>query len=112
MIDQIFTVYDSKAHAHLPPFQMHRSEQAIRSFTDCVNSEKHVFSAHPGDYQLFHHGSFENETAAFTLMANPKSLGNGLEFVNKQEYPEETDKYEIPDEKVSNEPPLRHNAQS
>nr|UXQ88078.1 MAG: nonstructural protein [Microvirus sp.] len=92
MIDQIFTVYDEKAKAHLPPFQMNRSEMAIRTFTDCINSKEHQFSQHPSDYTLFHHGSFDNLDASFNLMSHPKPLGNGVQFIqipNNEQIPDE-----------------------
>lgn len=85
MRDHIFTIYDDKAKAHLPPWIMHNSDMAIRTFSDCVNSPEHAFHQHPADYTLFIHGSFDNENAAFTLQSHPKSIGNGLEFVNPDE---------------------------
>lgn len=86
MIDKIFTVYDEKAAAHLPPFFMHRTEQAIRTFADCINSSddnRHQFSVHPSDYTLFEHGEFDNEMATFDLHSK-KMLGNGVEFIDQK----------------------------
>ena len=106
MLQSIFTVYDEKAKAHLQPFFMARQEQAIRSFTDCINSPEHTFSRHPEDYTLFIHGSWDDENAAFTLQSHPKPLGNGVEYIQIP-----TDR-EIPDarsQKVSNDSPLRLN---
>nr|UXQ88067.1 MAG: nonstructural protein [Microvirus sp.] len=106
MQDSIFTVFDQKAGAHLPPFFMHNANMAIRTFTDCINSEEHQFSHHPEDYTLFNHGSFENENAAFNLFHAPKSLGNGVEFI---QIPTNE---KIPREKISNDPPVRLNPES
>ncbi len=101
MRDSIITFYDEKAKAHLPPWFMHNSEMAIRTFGDCINSDKHQFSQHPLDYTLFIHGSFDNENAEFTLQAAPKSLGNGVEFIEIQR------NEKISDEKDRNESPFR-----
>jgi len=103
MIDQIFTVYDEKAKAHLPPWVMHRNDMAIRTFTDCINSSEHTFSHHPEDYTLFHHGSFENENAEFSLMAAPKPLGNGVQFINSSDQDEQN-------AQNRNDSPVRHDA--
>lgn len=80
----IFTIYDEKAKAHLMPFLMNRSEQALRAFQDCINNPEHTFNKHPSDYTLFIHGSFEDENAEFTLQSAPKPLGNGVEFIDRK----------------------------
>jgi len=104
MLQSIFTVYDEKAEAHLPPFFMHNSQMAIRAFTDCIAAPEHKFAKHPSDYTLFLHGSFEDNDASFTLQAAPKVIGNGVEFITVP------NNEQIPDartQKVSHEPPLR-----
>ncbi len=104
MMHSIFTVYDEKAQAHLPPFFMFNSELAIRAFTDCISSTEHKFHHHPSDYTLFIHGSWDDASAAFTIQMAPKTLGNGVEFIqiprNEQ----------IPDAKtISDATPVRLN---
>lgn len=81
---RIFSVYDKKAEAFLPPFYLHKTAQAVRAFADCVNDPKHQFGANPDDYTLFMLGEFEDMTAEFTI-AVPESLGNGITFVRPQE---------------------------
>lgn len=80
MIVNIFTVHDSKAHAYLPPFYFLHDGQAVRTFQDCINSEKHQFHHHPADYTLYRIGTFDDEGASIDNIA-PFSLGNGVEFV-------------------------------
>lgn len=80
MIQKIFVVHDTKAEAYLPPFFMGQLGQATRVFSDCVNSKDHQFGKHPADYNLFHMGSFDDNSAEFQITP-PKILGNGLEFV-------------------------------
>jgi len=81
MKHQIFTVYDSKAHAYLTPFFLHEDDMAIRVFSDCVNDATHQFGKHPEDYTLFKIGSWEDDKAKF-FTNNPIALGNGIEFVS------------------------------
>ncbi len=98
MLQSIFTVYDEKAKAHLSPFFRHNSEMAVRDFTDCVNQKGHNFCKNPSDYTLFIHGSFDDENGAFTLQSAPKTMGNGVEFIqvprNEQIEDDETVSYE------------------
>ncbi len=107
MIDQIFTIYDEKAEAHLPPFYFHRAEQAIRTFSDCVNSEEHQFSKHPSHYTLFHHGGFENDNASFILFAGPKPLGNGVEYIQSPDW--QLTEAQNEEKQIGDATPLRHN---
>ena len=79
MLQQIFTVYDEKAKAYLPPFFMGQIAQGQRVFADCINSPKHQFGNHPADYTLFHCGEFDDNICHFEIHA-PETLGNGVEF--------------------------------
>ena len=63
MMHKLFTIYDQKAQAYLPPFFMHQTGMALRVFSDCVNSNDHQFGKHPADYTIFELGTFNDETA-------------------------------------------------
>lgn len=80
MNHQIFSIYDSKAEAYLPPFVLHRSEIAARTFSDCINSETHQFGAHPADYTLFNIGEFDDETGHVSPHSPHNLIGNGVNF--------------------------------
>lgn len=81
MIHSIFTVYDTKAQAYLPPFILPRAEMAKRIFSDCINSDDHQFGKHPEDYTLFHLGNWDDDTAEYHLKNAPTSLGVGVEYI-------------------------------
>lgn len=68
MIHKIFTVYDSKAKAYLPPFFLHATGLAIRAITDCVDDPEHQFYRHPADYTLFECGTFDDEICEFVIL--------------------------------------------
>ena len=87
MIHKIFTIYDEKAKAYLPPFFLPESGQAIRSFKDCINSETHQFGKNPEDYTLFALGFYNDGTASLDPHA-PKSLGNGIQFLTPSTQPD------------------------
>lgn len=78
---KIYTVYDSKAEAYLPPFFMQSKGQAIRSFITVANDKTHDIGKYPEDYTLFELGEFFDESAGFTLYSTPVSLGVAIEFV-------------------------------
>ncbi len=80
MILKIFTIYDVKAGAYLPPFYLPQEGMATRTFQDCVNDENHAFSKNPGDYTLMSLGQFD-DVKGISKSHPPKSIGNGLEFI-------------------------------
>jgi hypothetical protein len=80
MKHSIFSVFDEKAMAYLPPFVMHREEMAMRVFSDCVNDSDHAFGKHPSDYTLFCLGGFDDGTGVITG-GKARTLGNGLIFL-------------------------------
>jgi hypothetical protein len=84
MIHKIFSIYDQKARAYLPPFYMHQTEMAIRVFSDCINSDNHQFAKHPADYTLFELGTFDDEHAKLDTYEAPTLLNNGIELVRAE----------------------------
>lgn len=86
MIYHVFSIYDEKAEAFLPPFILPKEAQALRVFSDCVNSNDHQFGANPADYTLFRLGTFDDATAQFLLERTKQPLGNGVEF-RKPDHP-------------------------
>ncbi len=76
----LFSIYDEKAHAYLPPFTLPRSDMAIRTFSDCINSDTHAFSRHPGDYTLYELGVFDDNTGEISTHPVRTNLGVGLAF--------------------------------
>jgi len=77
----IFSVYDQKAHAYLPPFFMHTKDMAVRAFSDAVNDIKHSFGMHPADYTLFYLGIFNDVSGHFEIEKQGQALHNGVELV-------------------------------
>lgn len=80
MIFDIFSVYDEKLEAFLPPFVLVNERMAKRVFADCVNSESHAFGKNPHDYTLFRLGQFDDSDGQLLVERTKHSLGNGVEF--------------------------------
>lgn len=82
MINKVFGVYDSKSLAYLQPFFSESTGAAVRAFSDAVNDNSCPIAKHPGDYQLYELGSFNNSNGEFVSLSPTRLLGNGLDFVN------------------------------
>lgn len=80
MIIKMFSVFDQKALAFMPPFFTPRSEQAVRSFTECANDPAHGFCRSPQDYTLYELGTFNDDSATFNILPQPLPLGSAVQF--------------------------------
>lgn len=85
MISKIFTVYDCKAEAYLPPFMYQNKGEAIRAFADTVNNEKSMMNKHPEDYTLFELGTWDDNSAKYDILFTPVSLGKAIEYLKKSD---------------------------
>lgn len=77
---RMFSLYDDKAKAFMPPFFMQEIGLAVRAFGDLVSDPKHPVGAHPGDYSLFHLGIFDEQSGVVTALQTPSVVMNGLEM--------------------------------
>lgn len=87
MILQMFTVFDSKAGAYLPPFYNNSNGSAMRNFSDTVNEPGSLLYKHPEDFTLFHIGSFNDADGICTLVTH-SSLGKAIDFKFGPEFSE------------------------
>lgn len=83
MIHQVFTVFDSKTEAYLPPFYEQTKGSAIRSFSEAANTAGHQFQKYSEDFTLFHLGQYDDTSARFEMFKTPVSVGVAIEFTNK-----------------------------
>lgn len=83
MILQMFVTFDSKAEAYLPPFFVQSRGQALRSFEDTVNDTSTLLNKHPGDFTLFHAGTYDDQKGIVTSERH-SNLGKAIEFLNKE----------------------------
>lgn len=79
MIHKVFTVYDTKAQAHLQPFFSQNKATAIRAIQSAFRDPQHQFTLYPQDYILFDLGSFDDATGEFDT-SPPVSQGVLIEF--------------------------------
>jgi hypothetical protein len=80
MKTKIFTVYDTKCHAYLPPFFMQSTGQAMRAFEDTIADKTTQFSKHPEDFILFELGTYDDSTATFDIYKTHITLAKAIEL--------------------------------
>lgn len=82
MLLKIYSVYDSKVEAYLPPLFFKSKGEFLRSFTEAVNDSKSSIGKYPADYTAFELGTWDDCKCVFELHKTPISLGVALEFVS------------------------------
>lgn len=73
MVLQVYSVFDIKAGNYATPFFMLRDQMAIRAISDATNNPKSTLNLHPGDYSLFHIGSYDDSSAELVSF-KPKQI--------------------------------------
>lgn len=81
---EVFSVFDSKAEAFLPPFFCSNVSVAKRLFSAAANDSDHQFHRFAGDYTLFCLGGFDERTAKFDLADTPSNLGMAITYVRSE----------------------------
>lgn len=83
-MQKIFSVYDAKAAAYLPPFFMPTEGLAVRSFEAAVRDTSHDFHRFAADFTLFEFGSFDPTSGSFELLAAPVVVIGALQLLSKE----------------------------
>lgn len=81
MIHYVFSVRDSASEAFAPPFCQAAVGQAVRSFSDAVNTEDkgNALSTHPEDFILYQLGTFDDSTGLFHCSDQPGQLARAVD---------------------------------
>ena len=82
----MMVVRDIKVEAYGQPFCTPSVGIGIRSFTDAVNNPQKDsdISKHPGDFDLFHLGNYDDNTGQIEQFQMPKHILNGEGAKNVQ----------------------------
>lgn len=62
MYQRMFTIYDKKAAAYLPPFFMRTNAEAVRAVQSSANDPKSNLGRYPTDFQLIYVGDWDDLT--------------------------------------------------
>lgn len=79
----IYSIYDVKIAAFSQPYYSHTNGSALRAFADHVNDPQSQPNKHPEDYQLFHLGSFDDNTGEI-LATKPAPIGTAAEYLKEK----------------------------
>ncbi len=82
MIYGVFVVRDRAAAAYGVPFLHGNRGSAIRAFSDMINrvGETDMISKHPEDFDLFELGTYDDESAKYTLRETPHQVAIGKDL--------------------------------
>lgn len=78
MRHQVFCVLDKAVQAYLPPFFARSKGEALRSFSEACNDEKHQFHRHAADYTLVFLGEWEDASGIMEC-AEPARIISAME---------------------------------
>lgn len=76
----IYSVYDSKAKAYIPPFVLPNDEMAVRIYSDSCNDPLHAFCKFSSDFTLFRIGSFDDSDGSVGFESPHVNLGLAAQF--------------------------------
>lgn len=77
----VYSVFDKKAQAYLPPFFLPHDGQAVRAFSDIVMNKETSINSHPEDYSLNRLAMFDDNSGEFVSEAKPVFMNNAVEFI-------------------------------
>lgn len=71
---QLFTIHDTKTDVFAPPICQKSQGEAERTFNQMVHDDRTMISKYPEDYDLYHLGSYCDNTGKFELLPAPKHI--------------------------------------
>jgi len=81
MVYQVFSVRDSKGELFAAPFCMSNVALAIRKVSEFVNNPGSELSKYPGDFTLYHIGTFDEVSGVLTALSPVKLINVLSDFV-------------------------------
>lgn len=78
---KVFSVYDSKAEAHLNPFPMKTTGEALRAFESACKNPDSQFNKFPSDYTLKEIAVWDEITGSISSIQHAV-IANASEYVH------------------------------
>lgn len=66
MITEVYSIHDKGVNAFSPPFFARARGEALRSFMQACNDERHTIHNYPLDYSLCYLGLFDDASGILT----------------------------------------------
>lgn len=86
MILECYSVMDKAVKSFLQPFFARSRGEALRSFTEVVNTKDHQFNRHVSDYTLYFCGRWDDASGCFES-SEPVRVVSGLEVLVDDIFP-------------------------
>lgn len=80
----VCSVRDSAVNAYMRPFYVQAVGAAMRGFGDEVNNAGSEMNKHPGDYELYELGEFDEETGYIKMLPEPRMLARASDVKLKE----------------------------
>lgn len=77
----IYSIRDLKGANYNTPFAQPTHGTAERSFTELVKDPQSLVHKYPSDYELFHIGSFDDESGKLDALPIPQHIVSGAQLV-------------------------------
>lgn len=78
---QIVAIRDIVANVYSQPQFTNSLGAAIRSFGDSCRDKQHPIGQHPGDYELYHLGEYDDGDASFVTDHPPRQIAVGANYI-------------------------------
>lgn len=85
MKHKIFSVFDSKTEAFLPPFSLKTVGEAERVITSMVSDPNNNFCKYAEDFTLYELGTWNDENCKYELLDTPFSVGLLVQYKKDKE---------------------------
>ena len=82
MLMNVVAVKDMAVNSFLPPVFVPHVGAVIRQFSSSCNDREHDFYKFAGDYELWHLGTWDNDTGTFVNFDSPRRLVRGADVKN------------------------------
>lgn len=86
MIIEVYSIHDKGVSSFAPPFYARARGEALRSFMQACNDERHTIHNYPLDYTLCYMGTFDDVSGLFTSPEHgPERVLAAVEALAKKE---------------------------
>lgn len=79
---KIYSIRDSKGEIYMQPFFQKTHGEAERSFKQLANDEKTTVSKFPEDFDLYHLGTYDDQTGQIDSLDTPQHIMKAVNVKN------------------------------
>lgn len=87
MVLKAYSIRDEKSEIFHLPFFKHTHGEAEREFKTLTNDNKSTISKFPEDYDLFHIGTYDDNTGKFEPLVTPTHMVKAIQLKEQAQSP-------------------------